>query len=196
MWYNYNPMRFGEEKEVEIVKALAQKSAYKVGLDFNFDKVYPTPKKVRSAVLAIYNKVKNNVDKYDITQDALDVIAQSMADRRVWKTSEILPTAQEVENDLQARDIKQVTTSVRDKAWTLIEKKLERVSTNKKKLDALSFKDLGTIAGIAFDKTQVLKGEATEHIAVMGKIDGNLSAEDAIKLVLKGREHNVEIKNQ
>lgn len=189
-------MKYGAEKEAEIVKALAQKSAYKVGLDYKFDKVYPNAKAIRSAVLAIYTKVKNNPDKYEISQDALDVVAQSMADRRVWKTSEVNPTATDVQADLASRDIKELTSSVRDKAWNLIDLKLDRIGNNKKKLDALSFKDLGTIAGISFDKTQVLKGEATEHIAVLGRIDSNMKPEDALNFVLKMRENNVELKNK
>lgn len=181
-------MRFGKEKEVEIFKALAQKSTYQVGLDFGFDKVYKDSRAVRNAVTSIFNKVKNNQSEYGISNEVLEVVQNGMALRKqsVVGSPTSLREKQEV-------DIKDLVTNIRDKAFVLIDKKLDRISNNKKKLDEVSFKELGTIAGISFDKTQILKGEATEHIAVLAKVDTNISADEALKLALQSRENNVDV---
>lgn len=182
-------MQFGKEKEVQIFKALANKSTYKVGIEFGFDKVYKDARAVRNAVTAIYNKVKNNPQDYGVGQEVLDIVQQGMDERKLAAHPTTTTLAEK--NDAPM-DIKDRVISIRDKTFTLIDRKLDRVSNSKKKLDAISFKDLGIIAGISFDKSQILKGEATENIAVMAKIDQNLSADDALKLALTMREHSVE----
>lgn len=181
-------MQFGKEKEVEIFKALAVKSTYKVGLQFGFDKVYKDSRAVRNAVTAIYNKIKNNPTEYGVGNEVLDMVQRGMEERKLAH-----PTGQAVvEQQEGTRDIKEVVLGIRDKAFQLIDKKLSRVSNSNKKLDSISFKDLGTIAGISFDKSQILKGEATENIAVLAKIDQNITADDALKLALSMRETHVE----
>jgi hypothetical protein len=184
--YNLD-MRFGPEKEVEIFKALAQKSTYQVGLDFGFDKVYKDARAVRNAVNAIFNKVRNNHETYGVSKDVIEVVEKGMVER---KASVVGVSMREKEETV---DIKSLVSGIRDKTFTLIDKKLDRVSNNKKKLDEISFKELGIIAGIAFDKSQILKGEATENIAVLAKIDTNISPEEAIKLALAARENNVDV---
>lgn len=184
-------MNFGKEKEIEIFKALAVKSQYKVGLEFGFDKVYKNPRAVRNAVTQIYNRVKNNLDEYGLTQEVVDMVAQGMKTRALNATAG-QTTLAETQDEI---DIKDRIINIRDKTFKLIDKKLDRMSNSNKKLDAISFKDLGIIAGISFDKSQILKGEATEHIAVLGKIDTNISPEEALEAALKMREKTVEIKH-
>lgn len=188
LWYNTSTVQFGKEKEIEIFKKLASKSALQVGLDYGFEKVYKDKRAIRNAVTAIYNKVKNNSEEYGLTPDTVSLVETSMANRRV------APTKPEPQGD--DKNIKERVVSIRDKTFELIDRKLDRVSASKKKLDAISFKDLGTLAGIAFDKGQILKGEATEHIAVAAKIDKNITAEEAIEMALKSRESNVDYHNR
>lgn len=183
-------MRFGKDKEVEIFQALASKSTYQVGIDFGFDKVYKDARAVRNAVNSIYNKVKNNSVEYGISNDIVEIVLKGMSERKLAVHPGNRPLAEKSEVN---KDIKEVVTGIRDKTFGLIDKKLDRVSNSKKKLDALSFKDLGIIAGIAFDKTQILKGEATENIAVMAKIDSNITPQQALDMALSGREGNVEV---
>lgn len=181
-------MKFGVEKEAEIFKELANTSTLKVGMAYGFDKVYKDTKAIRNAVNAIFNKVKNEPAKYGLSQDVVDLVQKSMAERKSAVVS--VPSLREKEDD--AYDIKDVVTGIRDKTFKLIDKKLNRVSNSNKKLDAISFKDLGIIAGISFDKSQILRGEATETITVMGQIDKSLSATDVLKLALQMREKEVD----
>ncbi len=171
-------MQFGPEKELEIFKQLATVSTYKVGIAFGFDKVYKD-----------FNKVRNNPEKYGVSQEVIELVQQGMATRKANVVGET-PTMAE-KSDMVG-DIKALVTGIRDKTFKLIDKKLDRVSNSKKRLDAISFKDLGIIAGISFDKSQILRGEATENIAVMAQIDGNISAAEALALALKMRETSID----
>ena len=182
-------MRFGKEKELEIFKALATQSTFKVGVMFGFDKVYKDTRAVRNAVTAIYNKVKNNPADYGISEDAIVMVQDAMMER---KTAVVGSKVTMAEKEDFSRDIKDVVTGIRDKTFKLIDKKLNRVANSSKKLDAISFKDLGIIAGISFDKSQILRGEATETITVMSKIDKSLSPNEIINLALSTREQNVD----
>jgi hypothetical protein len=176
------------EKEGAIVRALANKSALHVGLDFGFDKHYSSTQKVRNAVNNLYKKVRRDPSKYGISDEVMSMIASAMSTRTLTTTQNNTPSL--AEQKIDSRDIKTVVESVRGKAWRLIDKKLERYENSKKRLDEISFQQLGTIAGISFDKAQILQGKATEHIAVLGKLDENLSPEDMLKLALKAREEN------
>lgn len=185
-------MKFGREKELEIFRALAVKSQYQVGLEFGFDKVYPNARSIRNAVTNIYTRVKNNATEYGLSPEVVSMVETGMKTRALSHVINKPPMSETSSGPL---DIKELVTGVRDKAFRLIDKKLDRVSNSKKRLDAISFKDLGTIAGISFDKTQILRGEATEHVALMGKIDTTISPEEALKLALQMRDKTVEVKN-
>ena len=184
-------MNYGDQKQAEIFKKLAFKSGYQVGLEYGFDKQYTSNKAVRSAVSNIRTRVKNNPERfapYGITTEIIQLVDDASQSRSVIKNSQVEQSV--VEQSIDKDDIKSLVTSIRDKTFGLIDKKIDMVSKSRKKLDALSFKDLGIIAGIAFDKTQILKGQATENIAVMAKIDKNMSPDDALAMVSKLREKN------
>lgn len=184
-------MRFGKEKEVEIFKALAQKSALQVGLDYGFDKVYKDNRAIRNAVQNIYTRLKNNSSEYGLTNEVVEIVENGMAERKKALVGITQPSLAD-KKDHEPLDIKDAMTAIRDKTFNLINQKLDMLSSSKKKLDNISFKELGVIGGIAFDKTQILKGEATEHIAVVAKIDDNVSPEQALDIALRSREATVE----
>jgi hypothetical protein len=183
-------MKYGKEKEVEIFKALATQSTLKVGLMFGFDKVYKDTRAIRNAVNGIFNKVKNNCEEYGINQEVVDLVQEGMTQRKLAIQSNTPVTLAEA-ND-EKFDIKNVVSGIRDKTFHLIDKKLNRLANSTKKLDAVSFKDLGIIAGISFDKSQILRGEATETITVISQLDKNLPPSEIISLALQAREQNVD----
>lgn len=183
-------MKFGKEKEVEIFKALSSQSTLQVGMAFGFDKVYKDSRAIRNAVTAIFNKVKNNPAEYGVSEDTIELVQRGMTERKLSIYQANQPAlAEKVE---LKSDIKDVVTGIRDKTFHLIDKKLNRVASSNKRLDAISFKDLGIIAGISFDKSQILRGEATETITVISQIDKNLTPSEIINLALSTREQNVD----
>lgn len=181
------------EQEADIFRHLAYKSAYETGLEFGLDKTYKDAKAIRNAVTNIYNKVKKNPARYHVTEDVMKLVQAAMANRALTTTRQNISVA---EKEIDAGDIKQVVTGVRDKTWRLIDRKLTRMSKSNKKLDQIGLRELGTLAGIAFDKAQIISGQATENIALMGKIESNINPAEALDLVLKMREATVASKQK
>lgn len=182
-------MRFGETKEAEIFRALAAKSVLQVGMDYGFDKVYKDTRAIRNAVNAISMKVRHNPEQYGVKPEEVALVQKSLDERKLAVVPKEASLAEK--NDIK-NDIKELVQGIRDKTFLLINKKLDRVKNSTKKLDAISFKDLGIIAGIAFDKTQILRGEATETVTVISKIDQSLPPGEIIKLALQMREQSVD----
>ena len=182
-------MKWGKAKEAEIFKQLAYKSTAEVGLEYNFDKVYPTKVAIRNAVCAIRTKVKTHPDNYTefgITPEVQDLVTAAAETRNVAPAHK-RQALKQLEIDL---DPKMVLGKILGKTLALVDRKLDIVTKSRKKLEATSFKELGVIAGIAFDKRQILLGEATQNIAVMAKIDINVSPEEALRMVSEMREVN------
>lgn len=186
-------MTLTREQEADIFRHLAYKSSYETGLHFGFEKYCKDARAVRNAVTNIYNKVRKNPDQYGVSGEIVTLVADAMANRQLVQTKNAVTIA---EKEIDSDDIKTIIPSVRNKAWKLIDRKLTRASRNNKSLDAVSFRDLGTLAGISFDKAQIISGQATEHVALMGKIEGNINPQDALDLVLKMREATVASKQK
>lgn len=187
-------MELTQEQEVEIFKTLAYKSAFDTGVQFGFKESYKDNVAIRNAVMHIYRKVKKSPEKYGLGADLVTTIADAMGHRNVVGAKKEVALE---EAEIEGGNIRELVTSVRDKAWRLIDRKLTRASKSNKRLDNTSFRDIATLAGIAFDKSQIITGQATEHIAVMSKnIDGNIKPEEALDLVLRMREQNVAAKQK
>lgn len=185
-------MAVTQEQEVAIFRRLAIKSAYEVGLEFGFEKMYKDAQAIRNAVQGIYKKVSRQPERYEITPEIIQVVKDAMAHRSLVRVQST-PLA---EKEIESADIKTLVTGVRDKAWRLMDRKLSRASKSNKKLDSVGFRELATMAGIAFDKSQIILGQATENVALMGKIEGNINPQDALDLVLKMREATVASKQK
>lgn len=73
----------------------------------------------------------------------------------------------------------------------LINKKLDHLGKDKKSLDKVGIGELAKVAGILFDKGQIIQGQSTENIAVMSKnIKTDMSPEEAMEVLLNMREVN------
>lgn len=160
-----------------------------VGLEFKLDQKYKDKKAIRNAVQGIYNKVKASPERYGISQEVVQLVADAAAHRNMVGTAKEI---NQTESQIEGGTIKELITGVRDKSLRLLDIKLTRASKSKKALDAIPLQALSVVAGTMFDKAQILQGLATEHIAVMGKIDGNIDPKDALDLIQKLREKNVQ----
>lgn len=182
------PMKLSRQQELDIFRKHAHKSSLEIGYEYGFEKHYKDGRAVRSAVYAVYHKVKNNPSKYHLDKGAVEVVRESMKQRGLSKGN---PGPVQKEQDIDKSDIHSLVKGVRDTSFYLINKKLDKAARSKKQLEAISLSQLGTIAGIAFDKAQVLAGEATENIAMKAKISKDMSPDDLLDLTLKQREQAV-----
>ena len=182
-------VKLDEVKKAAVFKMLAYKPLYETGIEFGLDKHYKDVKGVKNAVYRIYNEVRQNPEVFTIEPQTVELVVTAVSERSV---SRVQPSLRETNETINKDDIKSLVVGGRNKALKLVHSKMDRIGKSRKKLDAVSVGELAKVAGILFDKAQIIQGEATEHVAVLAKIDKNLLPEDALSLVLKMRETNQE----
>jgi hypothetical protein len=152
-----------------LYKSLATKTYLQTGLDYGFDKYYKDKRGVINRVSHLRSLVLENPDKYGVSEEVRDMVESAIASRRDERLDRTQKSLAEKTESLNEMDIKELVTGVRDKAWKLMHKKLDRAMKSKKEMDKINLGYLNTVAGTAFDKSQILKGEATESIVIYGK---------------------------
>lgn len=182
-------MKLSDVQKRSIFKALANKSQFHVGLEFGLDKHYATNIQVTNAVNKVYRQVKEAPEKYALDAEILEIVEKGMKDRQKMGTLQVSP--QEASLAAQAPDKlseKDLVLGARRKGWVLLHRKLDQLGRNKKALAAESIMNIAKVAGITFDKGQIVTGEATEHVLMKAKIDGNISSEEALAQLARLRE--------
>lgn len=180
-------MKLDDAKKGLLFKMLGNKTLYEVGVEFGFDKKYKDVRAVNNAVYRVYQQVKAEPSRFMITDDVVEIVVANVSNRNLGKREGVLREKTEV---LDKQDIKELTISGRKKALDLLHMKMERLATSKKRLDEVPITSLAQTFGIIFDKAQIIQGMATENVAVLAKIDKDISPEEAIKLVLHMRDIN------
>lgn len=178
-------MKLSEAQKVGMFKMLASKPLYEVGVEYGLDKHYSSPTAVRNKVYAIYRGVANEPERYGVQQETVDLVTNAVSGRKVAKRD--APSISEQEQ-LNEKDVKGLILAGRNKAGKLINQKLAYLERHPRKLEQESLVTLGKIFGILFDKSQIIQGQATEHVALMGKIDKDMDPETALQAVLQSRE--------
>lgn len=166
-----------------IFKALATKSQIEVGKEFGFDKYFKTNSAIKYRVNTVYNEVKENPSTFSIEPELLEIVEKALESRKVKKQPVELLEVEQVNE-------KQLVVGAGKKAWILLNKKLDYLEKNKKAFEEESIMNLAKIAGIAFDKSQIVRGEATENIMVRAKINKDITPEEAVAQLLQFREVN------
>lgn len=175
-------MLLDEMQKRAIFKALSGKSQFHVAREFGFEKEHKSNSAQIAQVNKVYREVKENPEKFAISQEVLNMVEQAMEARRTARSAPL-----EVLQDVQV-DEKQLVVGAGRKAWILLNRKLDYLGKNKEAFQEESLMNIAKMAGITFDKSQIVKGEATEHIALKAKIDQNITPEQAIEQLLKFRE--------
>lgn len=177
------------DKYQPIFKMLEFKTLYETGIEFGFDKKYKDSRAVKNAVYNIYKKVLVDPAKYAVQPETVERVKATITARAVV-TVKPRVTLRERMDEEKNPDFKDLILSGRKKAFQLLNMKMDRISESKKGLDDVNITALAQTFGILFDKSQIISGEATENIAVLAKVDGKMSSEDALAAILKMRELN------
>lgn len=192
-----HPSTFNETKKGAIFKALATKSIIQVANEFDFDKYYKSSSGMRNAVHKIYREVQHEPEKFYLSQDTVDLVTQGIESRKSVGLANNRPTVREQREEEESKNFSELAQDGRNKAIKLLHKKMDRIDSSRKKLDNISAGELAKVYGILFDKSQIIKGEATEHVKVLSKnIDDSLTAEERLDYILKFREINNEAKQK
>ena len=178
-------MELSKEQELEIFLALKTGSLLEVGKKFGLDKYYGSDDKVRSTVSYIAGKVKRKPELYGISDGSVRDVVSSTAAR----------TGQNIEVVIDgATSFRDKLDNIRDTAAEILTKKLDTLNT-KKGIEGVKLTDIKEILAMAIDKSRLLRGESTENITKMSKIDvDSLKPEDALKMILRAREALMEAK--
>lgn len=181
-----------DTKKALLFKALATKSSYEAGIDFQLDKHYKNAQTVGSAVVRIFHEVKNNPEKFAISLDTVQLVTDAVSARTsLVQKGEARTTLREKIDAEKGKTIEELALDNRSKAWMLLSLKLDDALSSKKKREKISLGEMAKVAGITFDKGQLIEGKATEHVATLSKIEmEDLSPGQAIDMILKMREYN------
>jgi hypothetical protein len=179
-------MTLSEEKKGLLFKMLASKSIYETGVEFGLDKHYKDSTAVKNAVYRIYRQVCTDPGKFSITPETVQLVSDIVSNRSVVTKTET--TLREKKDELANADFKTILLNGRQSAYRLLQSKMERIGSSKKRLDEVNVSSLAQVFGILFDKAQIIQGEATENVAVLAKVDKDMNPDDAIAMVLKSRE--------
>jgi len=175
-----------KEQEAQIFKALSHKSYKTVGYEFGLQHICANDTQVRSLVMMIARKVRKAPELYGLSQDTVDVIDEAMAARS------LKPNEVNRENALANEGFRDKLEAIRDKTADMLMKKLKKYDTAKS-IDGISIRDLKDLLATAVDKSRLLRGESTDNIIKISKIDtDNMKPEDALKFVMKAREALIE----
>lgn len=176
-------MKLTVDQKAGLFRTCATKSFYDVGIEFGFDKHYKTNAGIKNAAYKVYKEVLEAPEAFGVHPDTQTLVREAVANRSVAVSPK--KTVSEQKDGLT---LTQYVEENRNIASRLIHKKLTQLDNSKSALRGESLVTLGKIFGILFDKGQILAGQATEHIAVMGNIDSNMSPDQALDMVLKMRE--------
>lgn len=183
-------MQLSTERKYAIFKSLANKPLLEVGLEFGFDKHFKDKMGVRQAVNRVYKEVLVDPEKYGLSEEVVSFVKESMAARKTITNKKPIEEFDDISR-VDVNDIKGLLTKGRDKAAVLLHKKMDILSKSPKKLEKESIVNIAKVLGIMFDKSQIIQGEATEHIAVLAKVDDNLTPQQQMEMLVKLREKTV-----
>lgn len=190
-------MTLDVKKKAEIFKAMAGKSAYQVGVDFELDKHYKNAATVSAAVIRIFHEVKHNPEKYMIPLDTVDVIAAQVSSRSIaTKRNENRVSLREQMDLEKNKPLEEIVKSNSQKSALLLSLRIDDALASKKARQKIGIGELAKVYGITFDKRQLIEGKATEHVALMAKISEDMTPASAIETVIKMREYNQAIQEE
>lgn len=185
------------EKKALLFKQLATKSSYEAGLEFGLDKHYKNAATVGAVVIRIYNEVKNDPERFAVSNDTVDLVISAVQARTgLVQKGEARTSLREKLDEQKGKSIEELTLDNRAKSWMLLSLRLDDALSSKKKREKISLGEIAKVAGITFDKGQLIEGKATDHVALMAKVSEDMSPTDAIETVLKMREYNQAIQQE
>jgi hypothetical protein len=180
-----------DERKKEFFLSLANKSYTDAARQLGLQEFYTTDNSLRTIAYKLYKQIDPRT--LGVSEDAISIVHASIADRQGRASKEVTDGA--TPELLDPEDSKMLVIGGKNKAAVLLHKKFDRLMKNKKFLDEVSLSQLATTFGILFDKSQILKGEATENIAVMAKVDPNMTPEQSLEALLRMREIQQEEKH-
>lgn len=174
-----------KEQEVRIFKSLTHLSYKEAAKENGILLISPESSDARLTAItqAIVRKIKKAPELWGLTQESVEIVQEALDSRSLKKNPRIRSDIA-----IQEESFRDKLDTMRDTVAEIITKKLEKYNTNKG-IDNVQLRDLKDLLGMAIDKSRLLKGESTENITRLSKIDAdNLTPQDAMSIIMKARE--------
>ncbi len=179
-----SPLRQVLKKDrIKFMKNLITMNIAEAASSIGLDKHFSSNDSLRGAGYKLYQDCLN--EEGLVSKEIIELIKASMERRKVTKEISDKPDLTPM---IDPEDNKSVVIGGRNKAAMLLHKKMDRLARSNKLIDAVSITQLATTFAIMFDKSQILRGEATENIAVHAKIAEDMTPEETLNQLLKFRE--------
>lgn len=181
-----------KQKKRDFYLSLLTMNFTEAGIAAGFGAMYNTNNSIRTNAFKLYKSL--DPKELELSDDVIEGVRMAIEKRKI---SNKVTQHEGIEGAiLDPEDSKALVLGGRNKALMLLHKKMDMISKSKKAMEDLSLSQLATTVGILFDKAQIMKGEATENIAVMAKIDQNMTPEQSLDMLLKMREKLSEDKHE
>lgn len=168
---------------------LLKLSRRQVALKYGLDRYYKNEDSMISLIARISNEIRENPSKFGISEELVKDIEKAKEERNGVvnrKGGGLQEIPDVVHPDLA--NVKDLAEMNSRKSAILLNRKLDMLLKKKKELKNVSITALAQVYGITFDKRQIAKGEATEHIALRAKVDVNVSTEEKLRILLGFRD--------
>ncbi len=163
---------------------LKEKTLIEVAYEFGLDRFLASASGMKTYVSKAYNLVLQNPVKYGVMEKEAGLI-QGIVSARSLKFGH---TTLKEKEEAQKFNLGDFVQGTRDLSIKLLRKRLEYLERHPKEAATEKLRDLAWVAGLLFDKGQIIMGQATEHVAVMSRIDEKLTPEKALEAVLALRD--------
>lgn len=187
-----NKFHLTEKQMGELYLHLENKTFMGASLEMKMDKWYAKNSLVPTAQ-RIAAMVRLNPERFGVPPEAMVKVDYAIKERNLRTT--VRETKEEKDLASENQNFKNILEDTRAGLLEILAKKVSRIRRSTKKIDEMNLGTLATALAIIIDKTQLIRGEATENVAVLAKIDQNISPEAALEMILKMRETNLESKN-
>lgn len=194
-----NPMRaaldkvsFNDDMCVQIFESLATRSMHETGLYLGLAQRYKNSSSMVAGISRAFSRVMANPEHFGISIDVAQQTDKIVKSRNsiASKSLNVLKLESNLK-ELDGKTFDELVISNRVKAWTLLQLKMNDILSSKNKREKVSVGELAKVAGITFDKGQLVEGKATDHVALMAKVDTDTTPESAMQQILKMREYNI-----
>jgi hypothetical protein len=180
-----------KKKRPELVELLKTHSFAEAGDVLGLEKVLKNKTNVRNTIRRVWEDIKEKPEDNGVSREKVKEVHEILDMRRINKGGAKKQVITPLNNSLAEVGFKDLVSGVqdtRDATLMLVRKKLNLLNSDKEQLKKMNLATLTTAFGILFDKSQIAKGEATEHIAIHAKISQDMSPEDRIAAIAKIRE--------
>lgn len=184
-------LQITDEQKKTFYLSLARLNLVDAAKGIGLGERYTTDNSIRAISFRLLKSIDPRL--LGLSEDTITIVKDALEGRRAKAHTEITDGAQP--ELLDPEDSKMLVIGGKNKAAMLLHKKFDRLMKNKKMLDEVSLSQLATTFGIMFDKSQILRGEATENIAVMANVKSNMTPEESLEVLLKMREIQQEEKH-